>query len=159
MKKSISKYTIIDNITGEVITDEAMFIGRKAFIDRGFRKVFVGFLRDVITDKEIAGKAIRLLLYIIENLKANDLTIILYWKYVCEELNITQGTYYNWLNILLKKKILEKTEVPNIYKLVPYKAINGQMEAAIDKMEKQKRKKEEKELKVSSSPSPVVRNP
>jgi hypothetical protein len=137
MEKSISKYTIIDNETGEIVTDNAMFIGKKAFIDKGFRKIFVGFLRDVVMDKEIAGKAIRLLLYVIENLKANDLTIMLYWKIVCEELNITQGTYYNWLNILLDKKIIEKTEIPNMYRLVPFTAVNGQMEKAIKKQIKE----------------------
>ena len=132
-KVSIRKYSIIDNETGEVVADDAMFIGKKAFIDKGFRKIFVGFLRDIVMDKEIAGKAIRLLLYIIENLKANDLTIMLYWKIVCEELNITQGTYYNWLNTLLEKKILEKTEIPNVYRLIPFSAVNGQMNKAIEK--------------------------
>jgi len=131
MEKSVSRYTIVDNETGEVIADDAMFIGKKAFVDRGFRKVFVGFLKDIVMDKDIAGKAIRLLLYIIENLKSNDLTIMLYWKIVCEELNITQGTYYNWLNILLEKKILEKTYIPNVYRLIPFSAVNGQMDKAI----------------------------
>jgi len=133
MEKSISKYTIIDNATGEVVADDAMFIGKKAFVDKGFRKVFVGFLKDIVMDKEIAGKAIRLLLYIIENLKVNDLTILLHWKFVCEELEIGRKTYYRWLNILLEKKILEKTDIPNIYKLVPFTAINGQTEKAIKK--------------------------
>jgi len=133
MEKSISRYTIIDNITGEIITDDAMFIGKKAFVDKGFRKVFVGFLKDVVMDRDVSGKAIRLLLYIIENLKANDLTVLLYWKIVCEELNITQGTYYNWLHILLKKGYLEKTKIPNVYKLIPFVAVNGQMEVAINR--------------------------
>ncbi len=132
-KVSISKYSIVDKETGEIVADDAMFIGKKAFIDKGFRKIFVGFLRDIVMDKEIAGKAIRLLLYIIENLKANDLTILLYWKVVCEELEITQGTYYNWLNTLLEKKILEKTGIPNVYRLVPFVAVNGQMGKAIKK--------------------------
>ena len=142
-KVSIRKYSIIDNETGEVIADDAMFIGKKAFIDKGFRKIFVGFLRDIVLDKEIAGKAIRLLLYIIENLKANDLTIMLYWKIVCEELNITQGTYYNWLNTLLEKKILEKTEIPNLYRLIPFSAVNGQMGKAIEKSFNKKTEDEE----------------
>ena len=143
--KSISKYTIIDNDTGEVVTDDAMFVGKKAFIDKGFRKVFVGFLKDIVLDKDIAGKAIRLLLYIIENLKTNNLKIMLYWKIVCEELNITQGTYYKWLNILLEKGILEKTEFPNVYKLVPYTAIHGQMQKAM-KIDETKLKKERENL-------------
>jgi hypothetical protein len=130
-KIEIKKYAIVDKETGEVVADDAMFIGKKAFIDKGFRKVFVGFLRDIVLDKEVAGKAIRLLLYIIENLKANDLTIMLYYKIVCEELEIGEKTFYRWLNILLEKKLIEKTEIPNIYRLVPYSAVNGQMSKAL----------------------------
>jgi len=134
MKKvQTENYAIINKETGEIVADNAMFIGREAFMDKGFRKVFVGFLRDIVIDKDIAGKAIRLLLYIIENLKPNDLTILLYWKVVCEELEITQGTYYSWLNILLEKGIIERTEIPNMYKIVPYSAVNGQMQTAINK--------------------------
>jgi hypothetical protein len=128
---TIRKYAVVDKTTGEVVADDAMFIGKKAFIDKGFRKVFVGFLQDIVTDKEISGKAIRLLLYVIENLKANDLTVLLYWKIVCEDLKITQGTFYNWLKILVDKGYLEKTEIPNVYRLVPYAAVNGQMQKAI----------------------------
>jgi hypothetical protein len=133
-KVEVRKYMVVDKETGEVVAEDAMFIGKKAFVDKGFRKVFVGFLRDIVMDKEIAGKAIRLLLYIIENLKANDLTILLYHKIVCEELGITKQTYYNWLRILIKKGILEKTDIPNIYRLVPYSAVNGQVEIALKKL-------------------------
>ena len=132
-KVEIRKYMVVDKETGEIVADDAMFLGKKAFVDTGFRKIFVGFLRDIVLDKEIAGKAIRLLLYIIENLKSNDLTIMLYWKIVCEELKITQGTYYNWLNILIEKKLLEKTEIPNVYRLRPFTAVNGQMNKAVEK--------------------------
>jgi len=132
-KVELRKYAIVDKETGEIVADDAMFIGKKAFVDRGFRKVFVGFLRDIVLDKEIAGKAIRLLLYIIENLKANDLTILLYYKIVCEELEIGEKTFYRWLNTLLEKGIIEKTEIPNMYRLIPFSAVNGQMERAIEK--------------------------
>ncbi len=134
MKKvQTESYAVVNKETGEIIADNAMFIGRDAFVDKGFRKVFVGFLRDIVLDKDIAGKAIRLLLYIIENLKANDLSILLYWRIVCEDLQITQGTYYSWLNTLIEKNIIEKTEIPNVYKLVPYSAVNGQMQTAVKK--------------------------
>ena len=132
-KVAINKYAIVDKETGEVVADDAMFIGKKAFIDKGFRKVFVGFLKDIVLDKEIAGKAIRLLLYVIENLKANDLTIMLYYKIVCKELEIGEKTFYRWLNTLLEKKILKKTEIPNVYRLIPFSAVNGQMGKAIER--------------------------
>ena len=131
-KVSIRKYSIVDNETGEVVADDAMFIGRKAFIDRGFRKVFVGFLKDIVTNERIAGKAIRLLLWIIENLKANDLTIYLSPRIVCEELNITERTYYNWIKALIEERIIEKIDT-NLYRLIPFSAVNGQMNKAIEK--------------------------
>jgi len=132
-KIEVKKYAIVDKETGEIIADDAMFVGKKAFVDNKFRKIFVAFLKDIMLDKEIASKAIRLLLYIIENLKANDLTIMLYYKVVCDELNISEKTYYRWLDILLKKGIIEKTEIPNVYMLKTYSAVNGQMNKAIEK--------------------------
>ena len=132
-KIEVKRYSIVDKETGEIVADDAMFIGQKAFVDKGFRKVFVGFLRDVVLDKEVAGKAIRLLLYIIENLKANDLTVMLYYKIVCEDLEIGEKTFYRWLNTLLEKKLIEKTRIPNLYRLIPFTAVNGQMSKAIIK--------------------------
>ena len=131
-KVAIRKYSIVDNETGEVVADDAMFIGKKAFIDRGFRKVFVGFLKDIVINEKIAGKSIRLLLWIIENLKANDLTIYLSPRIVCEELNITERTYYNWIKALIEEKIIEKIDT-NLYRLIPFSAVNGQMGKAIER--------------------------
>ena len=131
-KIELKKYSIVDNETGEVIADDAMFIGKKAFIDSGFRKVFVGFLKDIVTNEKIAGKAIRLLLWIIENLRTNDLTIYMSEKIVCEELNIKRATYYNWIKALREEKLIEKIDT-NLYRLVPFVAVNGQMNKAIKK--------------------------
>ena len=131
-KVELRKYAIVDKETGEIIADDAMFIGKKAFVDRGFRKVFVGFLKDIVNNERIAGKAIRLLLWIIENLKANDLTIYLSPRIVCEELNITERTYYNWIKALVEERLIEKVDT-YLYRLIPYSAVNGQMNKAIEK--------------------------
>jgi len=131
-KIELKKYSIVDNETGEVIADDAMFVGKQAFIDSGFRKVFVGFLKDIVTNEKIAGKAIRLLLWIIENLRTNDLTIYMSEKIVCEELNIKRATYYNWIKALREEKLIEKIDT-NLYRLVPFVAVNGQMNKAIKK--------------------------
>jgi hypothetical protein len=131
-KIAIRKYMVVDKESGEIVADDAMFIGRKAFVDKGFRKVFVGFLKDIVINEKIAGKAIRLLLWIIENLKANDLKIYISPRIVCEELNITERTYYNWIKTLIEEQIVEKIDT-NLYKLVPFTAVNGQMEKAIEK--------------------------
>ena len=131
-KIEVKKYSIIDKNTGEIVADDAMFIGQKAFVDKGFRKVFVGFLRDVVLNKEVAGKAIRLLLWMIENLRANDLEIYMSERTVCSELEITRGTYFNWVKSLIKAKLIEKVDT-NLYKLIPYSAVNGQMSKALTK--------------------------
>ena len=131
-KVELRKYAIVDKETGEIVADDAMFIGKKAFVDRGFRKVFVGFLRDIVTNERIAGKAIRLLLWVIENLKANDLTIYMSERIVCEELNIKRATYYNWIKALIEEGLIEKIDT-NLYRLIPFSAVNGQMERAIEK--------------------------
>jgi hypothetical protein len=131
-KIEIKKYAIVDKETGEVVADDAMFIGKKAFMDKGFRKIFVGFLKDVVMNKEIAGKSIRLLLYIIENLKPNSLEIYMSERIICKELEITRATYYNWLKVLIKTGLIEKIDT-NLYRLIPYSAVNGQMSIAINK--------------------------
>ena len=131
-KVEVKRYSIVDKETGEVVADDAMFIGQKAFVDKGFRKVFVGFLRDVVLNKEVAGKAIRLLLWMIENLRANDLEIYMSERTVCSELEITRGTYFNWVKSLIKAKLIEKVDT-NLYKLIPYSAVNGQMNKALTK--------------------------
>ena len=134
-KIEIKKYSILDKETGEIVADDAMFLGKKAFVDTGFRKVFVGFLQDIITNKEIAGKSIRLLLWIIENLKANDLTVYMSEKIVCEELNIKRATYYKWIKTLIKEKLIKKIDT-NLYCLMPFTAVNGQMSSAVQKTKK-----------------------
>jgi len=131
-KVQLKKYVIVDKETGEVVADDAMFIGKKAFVDKGFRKVFVGFLKDIVTNEKIAGKAIRLLLWIIENLKNNDLTIYMSERIVCGELNIKRATYYNWIKALTEEQIIEKIDT-NLYRLIPFTAVNGQMHKAIKK--------------------------
>jgi len=138
-KVEIRKYMVVDKETGEIVADDAMFIGKKAFVDKGFRKVFVGFLRDIVTNERIAGKAIRLLLWIIENLKANDLTIYMSERIICEELNIKRATYYNWIKALIEEGLIEKIDT-NLYRLVPFTAVNGQMEKAIEKSYKNEEK-------------------
>ena len=138
-KVEIRKYMVVDKETGEIVADDAMFIGKKAFVDKGFRKVFVGFLRDIVTNERIAGKAIRLLLWIIENLKANDLTIYMSERIICEELNIKRATYYNWIKALIEEGLIEKIDT-NLYRLVPFTAVNGQMNKAIEKSYKNEEK-------------------
>jgi len=129
-KIEVKRYAIVDKETGEIIAEDAMFIGQNAFMDKGFRKVFVGFLRDVVLNKKIAGKAIRLLLWMIENLSPNSLEIYMSERMVCPELEINRATYYEWIKSLIEAGVIEKIDT-NLYRLIPYSAVNGQMDRAI----------------------------
>jgi len=135
MGKMYSKdktYSVIDNETGEVVTNDARFYGKNPFVDTKFRKVFVAFLSDIVLNEKIAGKAIRLLLWMIENLKVNDLNIYMSERIVCEELNISKRTYFRWVKVLLEENLIEKVDT-NLYRLVPFAAVNGQMKKAIER--------------------------
>ena len=150
MSKMYSKdktYTVVDNETGEVVTSDARFYGKNPFVDTKFRKVFVGFLSDIVLNEKIAGKAIRLLLWMIENLRVNDLNIYMSERIVCEELGISKMTYFRWVKVLLEENLIEKVDT-NLYRLVPFTAVNGQMDRAIKKSYKKEQGNRGKEKEV-----------
>jgi len=129
----MSRYAVIDKETGEIVQDNVLFIGRKPkYVDRGFIKIFVAFLSDIVEDDEIAGKAIRLLFYMLEQLDYNTYTIRIIPKYAQEELRIGKMTYYRWLNALIDKGIITKVDTYT-YKLNPYVAVKGNTKKALDK--------------------------
>jgi len=128
----MSRYAVIDKETGEIVQDNVLFIGRKPkYVDRGFIKIFVAFLSDIIEDDEIAGKAIRLLFYMLEQLDYNTYTIRIIPKYAQEELRIGKMTYYRWLNTLIDKGIITKVDTYT-YKLNPYVAVKGNTKKALE---------------------------
>ncbi len=128
----MSRYAIIDKETGEIVIDDALFIGKKPhYVDKGFIKIFVAFLKDIVEDKDIAGKSIRLLFYMLEQLDYNSYTIRIIPKYAQETLDITKDTYYRWLNTLIEKGIIEKIDTYT-YKLNPYVAVKGHKGKALN---------------------------
>ena len=128
----MSKYAIINKETGEVVQDDVLFIGRKPkYIDKGFVKIFVAFLSDIVEDDEIAGKAIRLLFYMLEQMDYNSYTIRIIPKYAQEELKIGKMTYYRWINVLIEKGIITKIDTYT-YKLNPYVAVKGNKKKALE---------------------------
>lgn len=143
--ESVGRYTIIDNETGEVVTNDGMFIGKDPYVEKGWRKVFVGFLTDIIADGEIVGKAARLLLWMIGELRFNSLEVYMSERIVCEELGIKPATYYRWVKTLIEKGLIEKVDT-NLYRLVPYTAVNGHTGKAVanDTKKRSKTKKAEK---------------
>ncbi len=123
-----AKVTFYDDRTGEVIAEEdrVLFVGRKPYYDRGFVKIFVAFLRDIIELKDLGSGPLRLLLYVIENLDYDSLEVYIDPKVACRRLKVGKSTFYRWLGVLLKYRILEKRDT-RIYRLRPYSAVKGQM--------------------------------
>ncbi len=127
----MGRLALIDKETGEIIEDEVLIVGKKPYkLDKGYVKIFVTFLRDVIEDKDIAGKAIRLLFYMLEEcLNYETLVMTVIPSYAMEKLGICRKTYYNWLNTLIKKGIIQRIDRYR-YVLKPYTAVKGKMSKA-----------------------------
>jgi len=124
---------LYDEETGEVLetADRAVFVGHKAFLDKGYIKVFVAFLRDVLENKKLGKGAWRLLLYAIDNLDYNNLQITIVPQQAMKALDISETTFYRWLKVLLEEGYLERIAT-NVYRLKPYTAIKGQMRKVPD---------------------------
>jgi len=129
----MSEYMVVNKKTGEVVIENFMMIGRKPrYVDKGFIKIFIAFLSDIVEDKDIAGKAIRLLFYMLEQMDYNSYTIRIIPKYAMEELKVGKMTFYRWLNTLIEKGIITKIDTYT-YKLNPYVAVKGNTKKALDK--------------------------
>jgi hypothetical protein len=163
MKKQAKKQVkqrlaLIDLETGEIIENQVLLIGNKPYkVDKGYIKVFIAFLYDMIEDDTIAGKSIRLLLYMLSKLDYNTYEITIIPQEAIRDLGITRQTFYNWLDTLIEKKIIEKINRYK-YSLKPYTAIKGNSKTAAEndllnnkkekeREEKQKDKKERKKKK------------
>lgn len=132
LKTKPREVVIVDKETGEVLEERAIFIGKHPkYVDRGFIKVFVAFLADVVQNEKIAGKAIRLLLYMIEKLNYNTLVVELIPKKAIEELGISRATFYNWLDVLVSEGYLEKIDTYT-YRIKPYSFVKGRMSKVVD---------------------------
>jgi CRP-like cAMP-binding protein len=128
-----AKVTFYNEHTGEIYEeiDRTLIIGKQPYIrDKNFIKVFVGFLVDVIQDRELGSGAWRLLLYAIQNMDYNSLRVYMVPEETAEKLGVTKRTFYNWLRVLVKNGYLEKIAT-NIYRIKPYTAIRGNMEQTL----------------------------
>ena len=128
-----AKVIFYNEHTGEIYeeVDRTLFIGKKPFIrDRNFIKVFVGFLMDVLEDRELGSGAWKLLLYAIERMDHNSLKVYIIPEETIRELKISRKTFYRWLKTLLSNGYLEKITT-HTYRIKPYTAIKGNMEQTL----------------------------
>jgi predicted DNA-binding protein (UPF0251 family) len=124
---------LYDKDTGKVIEkiDRAVFFGHKAFLDKGYVKIFVAFLRDMLEDEEVLKGPAKLFLYAVDLMDYEDLQVTIVPKKAMEDLGISKDTFYRWLKVLLTKGYMEKIAT-NVYRLKPYTAIKGQMKKVPD---------------------------
>jgi len=125
--------TFYDEETGQVIEtiDRAVFFGHKAFLDKGYAKIFVAFLRDILEDREVLKGPVKLFLYAVYKADFNDLRVTIVPQDAIKDLGVTKATFYNWLKVLLDKGYMEKIAT-NVYRLKPYTAVKGQMKKVPD---------------------------
>jgi len=125
--------TFYDEKTGQVIdsVDRAIFFGHKAFLDKGYVKIFVAFLRDMLEDDEFLRGPAKLFLYAVDLMDYNSLQVTIVPEQAMKELGIGRGTFYRWLGVILRKGYMEKIAT-NVYRLKPYTAIKGQMKRVPD---------------------------
>lgn len=129
----MAKYMLVDKETGEVVEPDVMLVGTKPFkVDRGFVKVFVAFLRDIVEDKEVMAGPVRLLVYMLERMNAETLQITVKQKEACRDLQVTARTYYTWVGVLHRKGIIKRLGA-NMYELKPYVAVKGKMDRALER--------------------------
>lgn len=113
------KYSLVDNETGEVVPINIRVLGtKKDFNNAKFYKLMDTFTESIMMDKELSGKAIKLLFWILKQLDFGETTFILNAKYAAEELKVTERTYYNWKKVLEKKEIIKKI-TGDLYMLNP----------------------------------------
>jgi len=106
---------VINPETGEVYTRKIRVWSIQEPTDKRFIKFFDSFVIELLTDKDIAGKAIRLLFYIASILDYDEDIFYLSPTEVSRELGVSRRTVFLWLKILIDKGIIKKTNRRNWY--------------------------------------------
>ena len=131
--KLFSKQQSIDPKTGEL--KEILLIGNPEEFDKNFTKVFHAFTEALIQDEEIAGKAIRLLFWIMKELETGSIEFYMHNEEVAKDLKVTKRTIINWKKTLKNKGIIKKVK-PNIYMLNPACIVKGKGHTLLDEFKK-----------------------
>ena len=127
--KTFSKQQSIDPKTGEI--KDILLIGTPEEFDKNFVKIFHAFTEKLLEDKEIAGKSIRLLFWILRKLDYGRIEFYMNYKEVKKDLDIGKVTYHRWKKTLEKKGIIKKINT-NLYQLNPACVVKGKGHTLID---------------------------
>ena len=114
---------------------DLLVIGEPEEVDANFSKFFTAFTMKLMSNEKIAGKAIRLLFWIVNRIGMNRLEFYMDERYVCPELKITRATYYRWKRTLEKEGIIVKLGT-NYYMLNPACVVKGKGHRLIDSFRK-----------------------
>ena len=131
--KTFNKQQTIDSNTGEL--KEILLIGNPEEFDKDFVKVFHAFTETLLEKEDIAGKAIRLLFWIMKQLENGRIEFYMYPQDVADELGVTRVTIYNWIRTLNKYRIIRKIR-PNLYQLNPACVVKGKGHTLLDEFKK-----------------------
>jgi hypothetical protein len=114
MKDTIkqSDYSLVNNVTGEVLDIDLRVLGTNKSFNKATSKKFFKFMdvftEEILLDKTLSGKAIKLLFWILKQLDFGETTFILNTLYASESLGVSRKTLYNWKNALIEKGIIQK---------------------------------------------------
>jgi len=122
----LTDHLLVDKYTGEVKNIRLVVLNPHR--DKGFFKVFNAFSEDLLQDKELLGKPLKLLIYILNKLDVNEIVFYLSPAKASRELNVSRRSIYNWLKALIDRDIIIPTAERNIYLLNPAKVIVGKLE-------------------------------
>jgi len=120
--KVIGKSQGIDPVTGEY--KEFLLIGEPKEFDTDYAKVFHGFTEKLLQDVDLAGKAIRLLFWIMKELEQGSIEFYMHHSVIREELGVSRDTFYRWKKTLEEKGLIKQIR-PNIYQLNPACVVRG----------------------------------
>jgi hypothetical protein len=130
-----SRYSVIDNETGEVLNIDLRVLGtNKSFSNKDNKKFFKFmdvFAEEILLDKDLSGKAIKLLFWILKQLDFGETTFILNTLYASESLGVSRKTLYNWKNALEEKGIIQRI-TGDLYTLNPDCVMYGNINKKAD---------------------------
>ena len=110
---------------------DILLIGNPEEFDKNFVKVFHAFTEALLKNEKIAGKAIRLLFWIMSQLENGSIEFYMHYSVIKDELKISRATYHNWVKTLTEEGIIKKIR-PNIYQLNPACVVKGKGHTLLD---------------------------
>ena len=158
-KRYRKRYKGNAKIEEEKVKEVNLFvIGEPDEVDTNFTKIFTAFTMRLMRNEKIVGKAVRLLFWIMDNLKMNSLEFYMSWRSVCNDLNISKDTYFKWKKILEEERIIVKLDT-NYYMINPACVVKGKGHRLIDSFRKKVEEKAKRDSGQGETTTPEPETP